>query len=966
MKRISILMTLLMLCHFAFAQNIGINSTGATPAASAMLDISSSNSGLLVPRVALTATNAAGPISAPATSLLVYNTATAGAFPNNVVPGYYYWNSVNWIAFSSASNTAWTLTGNSGLNAATNFIGTTDDKPLVFKTFGNSFLEFGNRGTLGLTQGYTDYDNATEKVTYIRSALQFEAAAASFYKPKMYTDTDGNFRVKGSSAGTDYFEFGSTGTSNGGGFEFIIGDDGDEPILFKSYHYVNGMSEIMRLQSGRMAVGSNAFDGTNPEKLLIDAGATSSYNLMTGKGSIDNYLQINIKNSSNTANASSDVVATASNGTESSNYIDFGINSGAYTNVSYPVLAGANTAYLYATGSDFVIGNATAAKPVRFFTGGTANTNERMRIDGTGKVGIGTIAPTEALDITGNLEVSGAFMPGNSAGTSGYLLSSAGTNTAPTWINPSTALSTSFWALGGNSVVGVSVLGTISNFALPFITNNTEKMRISAIGDVGIGTSAFTAANPEQLIVDAGTPAVATDFQNVIVGKGNTNSYAQLNIQNINAGLNASSDVVATANNGSESNFFVDLGINSSINNSGVMGGANDAYLYNLGQNFLIGTGTAAKSLIFMTGGTTQASNERMRIDGTGKVGIGKTVPTEALDITGNLRFSGAFMPNNLPGGAGDVLISSGAGFAPTWLSPGSILSTISWALNGNAVAGVTTIGTTSNFALPFITNNTEKMRISATGDVGIGTSSFTGANPEQLIVDAGAPAVATDFQNVIVGKGNTNSYAQLNIQNINAGLNASSDVVATANNGSESNFFVDLGINSSVNNSGVMGGANDAYLYNLGQNFLIGTGTAAKSLIFMTGGTAQGTNERMRIDGNGKLGVGTVGNTSSAVNSTLEVVGSVGFGIVTIGTNTTLTLDATNYTAIMTASTPTINFPAAAASNARRIYVIVNQTGTARTTSAYLNFSGASVTTTAANSSITIQSNGANWYRIQ
>src|SRR5205085_6056720 len=141
----------------------------------------------------------------------------------------------------------------------------------------------------------------------------------------MYTDANGNFRVKGSSAGTDYFEFGSTGSNNDGGFEFIIGDDGDEPILFKSYNYLTGTSEIMRLQSGRMAVGSNAFNATNPEKLLIDAGVTDSYNLMTGKGSIDNYLQINVQNRSTGGNASSDLVATSDNGDEGANYIDIGI-----------------------------------------------------------------------------------------------------------------------------------------------------------------------------------------------------------------------------------------------------------------------------------------------------------------------------------------------------------------------------------------------------------------------------------------------------------------------------------------------------------------------------------------------------------------------------------------------------------------------------------------------------------------
>ena len=45
----------------------------------------------------------------------------------------------------------------------------------------------------------------------------------------------------------------------------------------------------------------------------------------------------------------------------------------------------------------------------------------------------------------------------------------------------------------------------------------------------------------------------------VIVGKGSINNYLQLNIQNFSSGINASSDVVATANNGDETTNFVDM-----------------------------------------------------------------------------------------------------------------------------------------------------------------------------------------------------------------------------------------------------------------------------------------------------------------------------------------------------------------------------------------------------------------------
>ena len=66
--------------------NVGISTTGVPPNASAMLDISSSNSGLLIPRIALISVNDAITITTPAHSLLVYNLGTGGLSP----AGFYY------------------------------------------------------------------------------------------------------------------------------------------------------------------------------------------------------------------------------------------------------------------------------------------------------------------------------------------------------------------------------------------------------------------------------------------------------------------------------------------------------------------------------------------------------------------------------------------------------------------------------------------------------------------------------------------------------------------------------------------------------------------------------------------------------------------------------------------------------------------------------------------------------------
>jgi hypothetical protein len=92
-----------LIFYFFFSITIASAQTGigtTTPNASAKLDVNSIDKGFLPPRVALTATNVFAPItgtSSAASGLLVYNTQTSGSIPNNVVPGYYYWNGSSWV-----------------------------------------------------------------------------------------------------------------------------------------------------------------------------------------------------------------------------------------------------------------------------------------------------------------------------------------------------------------------------------------------------------------------------------------------------------------------------------------------------------------------------------------------------------------------------------------------------------------------------------------------------------------------------------------------------------------------------------------------------------------------------------------------------------------------------------------------------------------------------------------------------
>ncbi|ASZ14465.1 hypothetical protein CK934_27730 [Chitinophaga sp. MD30] len=176
------------------------------------------------------------------------------------------------VVINNPASSNWLFTGNANI-ANGSFLGTTDDKAMVIKSNNNTFLEFGRRQTLGLTiptiPGYTNND---ENVMHIRSTMQFYSPTALFYyQPKFFIDGDGDFRMIGNAGSSDFFQFGATGTGNNGGFDFIIGDDGDEPIVFKSdqYNRTPRQLEIMRLQGDKVGIGMN---GATPTANLDVAG----------------------------------------------------------------------------------------------------------------------------------------------------------------------------------------------------------------------------------------------------------------------------------------------------------------------------------------------------------------------------------------------------------------------------------------------------------------------------------------------------------------------------------------------------------------------------------------------------------------------------------------------------------------------------------------------------------------------
>jgi hypothetical protein len=84
----------------------------------------------------------------------------------------------------------------------------------------------------------------------------------------------------------------------------------------------------------------------------------------------------------------------------------------------------------------------------------------------------------------------------------------------------------------------------------------------------------------------------------------------------------------------------------------------------------------------------------------------------EKLDVAGNVRFTGALMPNGSAGTTGEVLVSQGAGNPPQW----SNISSYGWSLSGNSLTGSEKLGSTNNYPVVVITNNQETFRFNPPG----------------------------------------------------------------------------------------------------------------------------------------------------------------------------------------------------------------------------------------------------------
>jgi len=129
----SVVLLIIILSGFGVHAQVSITLDSSPADPSAMLDVKSTDKGILIPRMTAIERDS---ISSPANGLLVYVTTDSS---------FYFFEGTAW---SKIGRVGWSLNGNTATNPATNFLGTTDDVPLIFRT----------NNTKALRLSYADVD----------------------------------------------------------------------------------------------------------------------------------------------------------------------------------------------------------------------------------------------------------------------------------------------------------------------------------------------------------------------------------------------------------------------------------------------------------------------------------------------------------------------------------------------------------------------------------------------------------------------------------------------------------------------------------------------------------------------------------------------------------------------------------------------------------------------------------------
>lgn len=722
MKTLSIIFATLLISASVFAQSVGINSDGSAPAASAMLDVSSTAKGFLAPRMTA---EQKGAISSPATGLLVYQTdATAGYYYNSGTPA-----SPAWVQLGAASGASqWTTTGsNIYYNTGNVGIGTTTPTAKLEVSASSEALRL-----IGNSNYLTFYNTAnTVRTAYIQQNAGTNLDISTNGLPLILNQNGGNVGI---GTTTPTYKLDVSGAINGSS---VLVNGVPVASSTDTYWSSDGSGKI-HYSGGNVGIGTT----TPNNKLQIGSTTYSVNSLAMGNG---------------TQNFAIDISARTIPTFFSDNNFSFMASGGGNGNVG--IGTATPLAKLHVESGNIVLnsGGGNSDKNVYFRnTGGYSGTimsdgglkfdigvlgtpTTKMAIqETTGNVGIGTATPVSKLHIAG-ADMNNALLFENTSANPGrnyILFKTQGTEQG-------------YIGLGGGATnhMSVAAYGASNNLFLE--TNGTVKMTVLPSGNVGIGT---TTPAYKLHIQDATSPALAIQYS--------TNSdYPYVS-------SNASNDlIIGSVGSGSHSVFKSNgnVGIGTTIPYTTLTVGSTDATarITAGGPNTHLTLAAAGPSGdIYLNAGGVASGNystsTRLTVGANGNVGIGTTTPVSKLHVNGDISIPSS----GDPGVQGGMIRAVG-----DYGSVTNIPSAIEFRRDNVSYTG-------EEGQIRFKTTNVptatppDRMVILGNGNVGIGTTTPGSKLHVESSVSNGYAAVIRNYNNTSSGYGiqvvagsNTASY---------------------------------------------------------------------------------------------------------------------------------------------------------------------------------------------------------------